>query len=231
MRQLLHRKMNFAYIEKGVPRVLTARVMIQFPADLMTRAKHVLSSIAFQRTNLFVINDEEYDYHAGSFETDFVSWKMTDRAITAIPRAAKDPDNRSCICCALAEYFDRLMQAWLKSNPAAVELITLDVVLSDNEDAQFIEDNRADLNTMFFEASVFVLEAGTKSWASYGVFFTDNSKYDGTTFFVQEKGTKNVTATNANVRLVEFENDDVHQALARFTDNMGIYDGVMTSKV
>lgn len=230
MRSLLHRTMNFAYIEKGVPRVVSARVMIQFPPDLINRAKHVLSNIAMQRTNLFVIKDEDYEYHNGRLETDHISWKISDRVLTAIPRADRDPNNRSCICCAIADYLDSCMKIWLRSKPEAIDLITLDVVVSDSEDRNFIDANALDFESLFFEASVYVMESGTNSWTSYGLFYTDRRKHDGATIFLYEEDANNVSVSNANAVCLSYSDGDVHGALATLTDRFGVYAGLLTVK-
>lgn len=230
MRNLLYRTMNFAYLEKGVPRVVTARVMLHFPPDLKGRVQHILSNIAAQRSNLFVINDEEMEHVSGNLETDHIQWKLDQRAVTAIPRADKDPKNRSCICCAMAEYFSRCMVTWLRGRPELAELITLDIVVADHEDSQFIDDVQADLQAMFFEASVYVMEIGTRSWSKFGVFFTDQRKYDGATIFLQEKGYKGISVSNCNAVVVDYSGDSVHDALSAFTDRFGVYDGVLTIK-
>lgn len=237
LRTLMHRTMNFAYIEQGVPRVLTARVMMEFPIGMQTHAQHVLSNIAIQRNNLFVINDEDVEYQSGALVTDHVTWNLSDRTVTAIPRAEKDPANRSCICCAMADYFTRQMGHWMRSRKQDADKITLDVVLADHEDSQFIDDNATDLEALFFQTSVYVLEKGSATWSSYGVFFTDQRKFDGHTIFLKEKGTAPVSSPHLQVNIADYnpygspsDGDSLHSVLSGFTDRFGMYNGIFMIK-
>lgn len=229
MRSVLRHPMEFAYLENGVPRVISTEVLFQFPYGQLGRVKHVLSNINMQRHNLFVINDEEFDYIKGRLETDYVSWAVQDKLVTAIPRVDKDPDNRSCICCALAAYFDRCMTAWLRNCPEIIEFITIDVVAADHPDQRFINDNTQELGTGFYEVSVFVLDYGTRSWKEFGLFFTDNQRWDGHTIFLFEDKADNISASNCKLTKREIDDADMASySLADFSKKFGLYKGLMT---
>ncbi|QYW03430.1 hypothetical protein pEaSNUABM34_00128 [Erwinia phage pEa_SNUABM_34] len=231
MRSVLRHPMEFAYLENGVPRVINTEVLFQFPYGQMNRVKHVLGNINMQRHNLFVINDEEYEYSDGRLDTDFISWAVYDRLLTAIPRVDKDPNNRSCICCALAAYFDRSMRAWLRNCPEVCEFITIDVVAADHIDQHFLNDNSQEMGTGFYEASVFVLEYGTRSWKEFGVFFTDDKRYDGHTLVLYEDKTNNLSASNCKLITKQIDSADMAgYALADFSKKFGLYKSLMTIK-
>lgn len=237
MRTVLQRVMNFAYLDGGVPRVVTARVMIQHPLGLQGSALHVMSNIAMQRTNLFFINDEDVEMQNGTLVTDHISWKFNERSITAIPRAKKNPSNYSCICCALADYFERCMQVWLRNRRDAIDFITLDVVVADHEDAQYIEDIKPELGREFFEASVFVLETSSRTWSNMGVLITDKQRFSGNTIFLAEKGRDTVSSSHLQINITGFnpyggpgDNGSLHNVLSDFTDKFGIFNGLLMIK-
>lgn len=237
MLTVLHRTMNFAYLESGVPRVVTTRVLIQHPLGLQGSALHVLSNIALQRKNLFVINDEEFEYQSGTLVTDHVSWKFDSRDVTAIPRAAKDPANRSCICCAMAEYFTRGMQAWLRNRKSEIEYFTLDLVVTDHEDFHYVEEIKPDLGATFYEASVYVLESGSRTWSNMGVLYTDKQRYDGHTIFLTEGGHSAISASHLQIDVANFDpygsagdTASLHNVLSNFTDKFGVFNGLLMIK-
>lgn len=237
MLSVMHRTMNFAYLENGVPRVVTARVLLQYPMGLQNSAAHVLSNIAIQRNNIFVINDEELEFQSGNLVTDHVTWKFAARNVTSIPRAEKDPSNRSCICCAMADYFTRCMQSWLRNRRDASELITLDVIVADHEDYHYVQDTAPDLGAKFYQASVFVLESSSITWSNMGVLFTDKHRYDGHTIFLKEAGSNPISSTHLQIDLADFNPHggygDVHSigsVVSHFSDKFSVFNGILNIK-
>ncbi|QZE58686.1 hypothetical protein pEaSNUABM28_00129 [Erwinia phage pEa_SNUABM_28] len=237
MLSVAHRTMNFAYLENGVPRVVTARVLLQYPLGLQNSAAHVLSNIVMQRKNIFVINDEEFEFQSGNLVTDHVTWKFSDRNVTAIPRAEKDPTNRSCICCAMADYFTRCMQSWLRNRRNEAELITVDVIVADHEDYHYVQDTAPDLGAKFYQASVFVLESSSNTWSNMGVLFTDKPRYDGHTIFIKETGFNPISASHLQIDLADFNpyggHGDVHSlgnVVGHFSDKFTVFNGILNIK-
>lgn len=237
MRTVLQRVMNFAYLDGGVPRVVTARVMIQHPLGLRSSALHVMSNIALQRSNLFFINDEEVEMQSGTLVTDHVSWKFDERSLTAIPRAKKDPSNFSCICCAMADYFERCMRQWLRNRRNEADFITVDVVVTDHEDAHYIEEIKPELGCNFFEASVFVLETSSRTWHNMGVLITDKQRFSGHTLFLAEKGRDTISSSHLQIDVTAFDpygspdsDGSFHNVISGFIDKFGIFNGVLMIK-
>lgn len=237
MLTVLQRVMNFAYLDGGVPRVVTARVMIQHPLGLQGSALHVMSNIALNRHKMFFIKDEDVEMQSGTLVTDHISWKFDERNLTAIDRAKKDPTNFSCICCAMADHFTRCMQVWLRNRRNEIEYITLDIVVADHEDAHYIEDIKSDLGRDFFEASVFVLESSSRTWTNMGVFLTDKSRFSGHTIFLAEKGRDTVSSSHLQIDVTTFDpygaagdHGSLHNVLSNFTDKFGIFNGLLMIK-
>ncbi len=169
--------------------------------------------------------------------TDHISWRFNESNLTALPRAKKNPDNYSCICCAMADHFQRCTEVWLRGVRGAAENITIDIVVADHEDAQYIEDIKSDLGREFFQASVFVLENNTHTWTSLGVLITDKQRFSDHTIFLAESGRNAVSSSHLEIDIKSFDSHgnagepgSLYNVLGEFVDTFGIFNGILMIK-